>query len=310
VFEAVSRLHAREGRQANLAVVSVPDERVERLASVFSSQRKVHAQVRLRDVPGFDARALHDARECDALAIVLRCFGPEQGPVADLGSFRAELAVADVSTIEQALERFRKKAKSGEREAQVEVEACEKAEEVLGQDRWLVEADWAPEHERVIRLLTPLTFKPVLHVLNLDETAASPADVPEPRLEIRGLLEAEAAELDEVDASALLAEYGVAESATQRFVHAVYGVLDLVTFFTANEVEARAWDVRRATTAPRAAGSIHTDFERGFIRAEVIGVDELAEAGSWDAARQRGLLRVEGKGYEVADGDVLSIRHS
>lgn len=311
VFEAVARTHGRGGRRTDLAVVSVPDPRVERIREIFASERAVYAQVRLVDIPGLDARALAGAREADALAVVVRAFGPDHDPVRDLRAFRAELAVTDLSTIEQALERAAKKAKGGDREAKVEVVACEKAGAVLESERWLVEGDWTPDEAQALRLLTPLTLKPVLHVANLDEvTDAGDVGVPEPRFAIRGLLEAEAAELEPDEAATLLAEYGVDETATARFVRAVYGVLGLVTFFTANEHEAHAWEVKGGTKAPQAAGVVHSDFERGFVRAEAVSFDELDAAGSWDAVREQGALRVEGKAYEVRDGDVLLIRHT
>lgn len=313
VFNAVSRQHAATGTggaQAHLAILEVPDPRLERMRELFGSRSVAHARVRLTDVPGLDARALAEAREADALACVLRGFGDDADPAGDLERFRAELAVADLATIERALERLGRQAKSGDEGVKAKLEAVERAEAVLGEDRWLAEEDWSPEAGRALALLTPLTLKPVLRVLNLDETGTVPPGAPEPATPIRGLLEAEAAELEPSEAAELLAEYGLEESATDRFVRSVYGLLDLVTFFTANAEEAHAWEVPKGTRAPQAAGTIHSDFERGFVRAEAVSYDELVAAGSWDAAREQGVLRVEGKAYEVREGDVLQIRHT
>ncbi len=311
VWEAVSRGHAQAGgRKANLAVVSVPDPRVDALAGTEGSKKLTYSQVRLVDTAGLDAQSLHAAREADALAVVLRAFGDDPDPARDLLTFRAELAVADLQTLEKATERARKQAKSGAKEAKDELAVCERAEAVLSEDRWLAEERWEPEEFRVLKLLTLLTVKPVLHVINTDETGAEPPSVPEPRVLIRGLLEAEAAELPESDAASLLAEYGVEASATKRFVRSVYDLLGLVTFLTTGPTESRAWEVPSGTKAPQAAGTIHSDLERGFIRAETVAFDDLMGAGSFDAAKAKGLVRLEGKDYEVKEGDVLLIRHA
>lgn len=313
VFNAVSRQHAATGTggaQAHLAILEVPDPRLDRLRELFGSEEAIPARVRLVDVPGLDARALAEAREADALACVLRAFGDDADPAADLERFRAELAVTDLGTIERALERLRRQAKSGDDAVRAELEVVERAEAVLSEDRWLAEEDWSGEAYRALALLTPLTLKPVLLVLNLDETGTVPPDAPEPATEIRGLLEAEAAELDPSEAAEFMGEYGLEGSATDRFVRSVYGLLDLVTFFTANEQEAHAWEVPRGTRAPGAAGTIHSDFERGFVRAETVSYTDLLDAGSWDAAREGGALRIEGKDYQVREGDVIQIRHT
>lgn len=311
VFTAVTRHAAHPGsHQSTMAVLAVPDPRVEKLATLYGSAKATHAQVRLVDVPGFDAHAIGEARVAHALAVVLRAFGPDTDPARDLASFRAELAVADLATVEHVRERVQKRTKAGDREAQAELGVCERAEAVLSEERWLAEERWAPDERHLIDLWTPLTTKPVLHVVNADESGAEPGGVPEPVVVVRGLLEAEAAELPEAEAEALLKEYGLDEPASERFVRAAYDAMGLVTFFTANSHEAHAWAVPAGTKAPQAAGAVHTDFEKGFIRAERVGFDELAGAGSPEAAKQRGLVRVEGKDYEVREGDVLFIRHS
>lgn len=311
VFEAVVRAHLGHGeRREHVAVVAVPDERVPTIARLYGSAKATQAQLRLHDVPGLDARSIGMARTVDGLACVLRAFGPDADPARDLSSVRAELAVHDLATVEHVKERAAKRARTGDKEAKVEVEAAERAEVVLNDGRWLSEEPWTPELERIVRLWTPLTMKPTLSVVNTDETQ-DPAPIANGTMVlIRGQLEAEAAELPDEEATELLAAFGVEEPAAASFVRGVYESLGLVTFFTANEHEARAWAVPRGAKAPQAAGTVHSDFERGFIRAERVAFDDLVEAGSPEAAKQKGLVRIEGKDYEVREGDVLFIRHS
>jgi ribosome-binding ATPase YchF (GTP1/OBG family) len=157
---------------------------------------------------------------------------------------------------------------------------------------------------------TPLTFKPVLHVVNAEDPSFDAAAIPQPRVVICGALEAEATELASDEAATLLKEFGIDEPAAGRFVRAAYDAIGLITFYTAGPTEARAWAVAEGSKAPQAAGAIHSDFEAKFIRAERVGFDDVVEAGSEDAARQKGLLRAEGKDYVVKEGDVLLILHS
>jgi ribosome-binding ATPase YchF (GTP1/OBG family) len=309
VFTAVSRHVAHRG-SATQAVVDVPDERIDTLAAVYGSKKKTLAQVRLVDVPGMDAHALQAARVADALAIVVRAFGDGVDVGGDLASFHAELAVADLSTVEKVAERAAKKAKSGDATAKLEVETCERAESALSDGRWLWDEPWTPEQRRLVGMWTPLTFKPVLHVVNADDPSFDAGGVPEPHVVICGALEAEATELAPDEAAALLAEFGIDEPAAGRFVRAAYDAIGLITFFTAGPTEAHAWAVARGAKAPQAAGVIHSDFEAKFIRAERVRFEDVVAAGGEDAARQRGVLRAEGKDYEVQEGDVLLILHS
>lgn len=314
IWGAVSRAHSSAppgAAKANVAVVAVPDERLDRLTAMLQSRKVTAGQVRLVDVPGLNAQSLGDARAADALAVVVRAFGSDADPAGDLEKFRSELALADLSTLEKSTERVRKKLKTQAAEAKVELETYKRAEAVLSEDRWLSDESWDADAERALRLLTPLTLKPVLVVANVDETHdGTPDGLPQPAIAVRGLLEAEAGDLSSEDAAELMAEFGVTESATTRFVHSLFELLDLITFFTGNEVEARAWEIPRGTKAPQAAGSVHSDFEKGFIRWEAVGFEDFMEFGSWDAARQKGRLRVEGRDYVVQDGDVVRILHS
>lgn len=312
VFEAVTAqsVEPSSRRRSGLRVVEVPDERVDAVASVYGSAKKTYERLELVDVAGMDAHSLGDARAADALAVVLRAFGPDPDPVRDLASFRSELAVADLSTVENVRDRIAKKGRSGDEQARAELEACARAEEILSEDRWLSEGEWDPVLRAIVELWTPLTLKPVVRVVNTEEGEAAVTGIGDPCVVMCGLLEAELHDLDPDDVEEFKASYGLSGSARDRFVRAVYEALGLVTFFTGGETEARAWAVRAGSTAPQAAGAIHTDLERGFIRAERVAFDDLVGAGSEDAAKAAGLVRLEGKDYVVKESDVLLIRHS
>jgi ribosome-binding ATPase YchF (GTP1/OBG family) len=302
VFRAVSKGATRDP----MAVVDVPDLRLDRLTELYDAAKTVRAQVRLIDVAGIDPHSLNAARAADALAIVLRAFGPDIDVARDLSSFRAELAVADLATVEKVHERASRGARTDE--AVLETATCERAEAVLSDGRWLAEEPWTPEQRRVVEMWTPLTLKPAVHVVNASEPTS--VNVPEPHVVICGALEAEATELPDEDATVLLKEFGITERGADAFIRAAYEAIGLLTFFTASETEARAWETSVGSKAPQAAGEIHSDFERAFIRAERVRYEDLIEAGSEDEARKRGLVRLEGKDYVVQEGDVLHIRHS
>ncbi len=304
VFTAVCRGATRDA----VAVVDVPDLRLRRIAEIYESQRSVRAQVRIVDIAGLDPHSLGAARAADALAIVLRAFGEDYDPLRDLQSFRAELALADLATVEKVRERASRGARSAD--AALELETCERAEAALTDGRWLSSEDWTPEQQRVVSLWTPLTLKPDVFVVNAEAPGLDPGDVPEPRVVICGALEAEATELADEYAAALLGEFGVTERGADSFTRAAYEAIGLLTFFTASETEARAWETSLGSKAPQAAGVIHSDFERGFVKAERVRYSDLVECGSEDEARRRGLVRLEGKDYEVREGDILTIRHS
>jgi ribosome-binding ATPase YchF (GTP1/OBG family) len=276
------------------------------LTELERSRKTVHAQVGFVDVPGgtSSAQGIARLRETDALAIVVRCFGPDAEPAADLAEVRADLLLADQAVIEPALEKARKRSR-GSRSA--EVEALEAANELLAAEKPLSEGGLAGETVRELRAIAPLTLKPSVVVANLEEGAEVPGELPG-AIGVYASIEAETAEMDPAEARALLDEFGVHEPGLESVIGASYGALDLITFLTTGEDESRAWEVRRGAKAPEAAGVIHTDLERGFIRAEVITYDDLVAAGSMDAAKHQGKVRVEGKEYEVREGDVVHVR--
>jgi ribosome-binding ATPase YchF (GTP1/OBG family) len=290
-------------------VVAVPDPRLGVLTNLERSRKTVPAQVRFVDVPGgTSAQGLAALRETDALAIVLRAFGAGADPVKELGEVRAELLLADLANVESALENARRRAKGRGAKELGELSALERAHTALSEETLLREAGLSNEERQALRSLAPLTDKPEVVVANVEEGAGLPDGLPEGSVAVSAEIEAETAGMPEDEALALLAEFGVDEPGLHRVIAASYGALDLITFLTTGEDETRAWEVRRGATAPEAAGVIHTDLQRGFIRAEVISYDELVDAGGWDAAKARGSLRVEGKDYLVREGDVLHVR--
>jgi len=306
LFTALTRAGSHGG-QSNHAVVPVPDPRLAVLTEMERSRKTVHAQVGFVDVPGgtSSAQGIAKLREADALALVVRCFGPDMQPAKELEDVHADLLLADTAVVESALVKAEKRAKGRVTD---EVAALRRANEALGAETWLRDADLSPEERRELRALAPLTLKPTVVVANLEEGTTVPPDLSEDAVGVYASIEAETAEMDFDEARALLEEFGVAEPGLETVIGACYRAIDLITFLTTGEDETRAWEVRRGAKAPEAAGVIHSDLERGFIRAEVIGYDELVAIGSMDDAKHHGKLRVEGKDYVVREGDILHVR--
>jgi ribosome-binding ATPase len=306
LFTALTRTGGHGGR-ANHAVVPVPDPRVDVLTEMERSRKTVHAQVGFVDVPGGTASAqgIAKLREADALAIVVRCFGPDAEPASEVAVVRADLLLADQAVIEPALEKAEKRA-PGRRTP--EVEALAAANAAVQAEIPLSDAGLSEQHRRELKPIAPLTIKPSIVVANLEEGNDVPEGLPEGTVGVYASIEAETAEMDPSEARALLDEFGVREPGLETVIRAGYRAIDLITFLTTGDDETRAWEVRSGAKAPEAAGVIHTDLERGFIRAEVIPYDELVAAGSMDAAKQQGKVRVEGKDYEVREGDILHVR--
>ena len=305
LFTAVTRAGSHAG-QANLAVVPVPDPRVDVLTRMERSAKTVYAQVRFVDVPGglSSAQGVARLREADALAIVVRSFGAGASPASELAEVRADLLLADLTVVEAALQKAEKKARG---KLGPDVGALRVATDELNAETPLRSAGLSPEDAAVLRGFAPLTMKPEVVIANLEEGDELPAELSE-AVGVYASIEAETTEMEPEEARALLEEFGVSEPGLERVIAAGYGALDLITFLTTGDDETRAWEVRRGAKAPEAAGAIHTDLERGFIRAEVISYDELVAIGSMDAAKAAGKLRVEGKDYVVQEGDILHVR--
>jgi ribosome-binding ATPase len=305
LFTALTRAGSHGG-QANQAVVPVPDPRLSVLTELERSRKTVAAQTRFIDVPGgvSSAQGLAKLREADALAIVVRCFGPDATPEQELCAVRAELLLADLTVIESALAKAQKRSRG---KPSPEIDALRLASESLEVERPLREAGLSDEESSHLHGIAPFTLKPEVVVANLEEGTEVPAGLG-PAVGVYASIEAETAEMDPGEARALLEEFGVKEPGLEKVIEACYRALDLITFLTTGDDETRAWEVRRGATAPEAAGVIHTDLQRGFIRAEVISYDELVAAGSMDAAKAAGKVRVEGKDYVVREGDILHVR--
>jgi ribosome-binding ATPase len=305
LFTALTRAGSHGG-QANVAVVPVPDPRLPVLTEMERSKKTVPAQVRFVDVPGgvSSAQGLAKLREADALAVVLRCFGADRKPADELTEVRNELLLADLAVLESALEKATKRAKG---KGGPEVDALQRAKDALDAEQSLREARLSEEELGHLRAIAPLTLKPEVVVANLEEGEEPPGELGD-AVGVYASIEAETTEMDPEEARALLEEFGVTEPGLERVIAAGYGALDLITFLTTGDDETRAWEVRRGAKAPEAAGVIHTDLQRGFIRAEVISYDELVAGGSMEAAKAAGKVRVEGKDYVVREGDILHVR--
>jgi GTP-binding protein YchF len=307
LFTALTKLGAAGGR-SNQAVVPVPDQRLGVLADLERSRKVVPAQVRFVDVPGgLSSQGLATLREADALAVVVRAFGSDIDLQGDVLRVTEELVLADLTVVESALENARRRSKGG-RSPGGEVEALQRAHDVLSEGTVLIDAKLDEDDLRALRSLAPLTAKPWVVVANLEEGTSLPDEAPDGAIGVWARLEAETVGMDEEEARALLGEFGVEEPGLERVIAACYRALDLVTFLTTGEDETRAWEVPRGATAQEAAATIHTDLARGFIRAEAVSYEDLVAAGGWNEARSRGLLRVEGRDYEVREGDVIHVR--
>lgn len=320
------------GVEAHLAVGKVPDARLDRLTAMFEPKRQVNASVEWVDIPGFQGgtgpdggregtRFLEHGRKVDALAQVVRCFGGGYGepdPVGELESMALELALADLQIVENRLERLEKeKARMGKVANPLEPPMMLRFKEQLENDNPLRDLELNADEIKMASGFTFLTLKPMIAVLNHAEGEEAPAEaVAAARAmgaEVVGLcasVEEELGELDEADAADFLADLGITERALDRMIRAAYGALNLQSFFTVGPDECRAWAVRKGATAPVAAGAIHSDLQRGFIRAEVTAYEDLIAAGDMAAAKAANKVRLEGKAYEVQDGDILEIRFS
>ncbi len=310
-------------KDPNLAVVKVPDQRLDTLVAMYNPRRVVPAQIQYVDLGGTISKeegqkALDEMltllRPVDALIHVVRGFefgGIAPDPQGDYETFEGELIFTDLLVVEKRLERLEADLKKGKKGDPKEMELLKRAKEILERDEPL-RAD--PELARApeLRGYAFLSAKPCMVVLNLPDDAA---DCPQLRLApgtiqipIKGNLEMELAQLSGEEAEAFRQEMGADEPATYQVIRESYGFLGLISFFTVGEDEVRAWTIRRGTNAQRAAGAIHSDLEKGFIRAEVVAYEDLTEAGSYAAAQKAGKVRLEGKDYIVQDGDILNIR--
>ena len=324
--------------EPNVGEVAVPDPRLDLLARLAKSAQVVPTRLTFVDIAGLVKGAsqgeglgnqfLSNIREVDAIAHVVRCFvdtdithvSGKIDPIADIETIETELMLADLESLEKRVDGLEKKAKGNDKEAKEQLDLVNRTLALLREGKPARLLDRKAEEERAFWMLGLLTSKPVLYVCNVDEESAAAGNEFSRKVEARAKeegavsvaisakIESEIAVLSRDEREHFLADIGLQEAGLDRLIRAGYDLLHLVTFFTAGPKEARAWTVTRGTKAPQAAGVIHTDFERGFIRAETIGYDDYVTLGGEAGAREAGKLRLEGKEYVVADGDVLHFR--
>lgn len=328
VFNTLTGLNIPSGfgGAVHLGTVKVPDERIDRLSLIFKPKKTTYAEIVFSDIPGehgaehkgLSGKALEPIRAQDVLCLVLRAFpnpalqGPAH-PAAELEAFHTECVLADLEMVERKLDRAKK-----DKTDPLQTAAFELMKQTLEAALPIRSLPEAALHRAMLTGFSFLTDRPLLVVLNRSEDQAA-EPMPESlasrvtQLSAAGLVlsasvEAEIARLDPADQAVFLADLGLTESARARFIRTAYGLLELISFFTVGPDEVRAWPIRRGTTAQAAAGKIHSDLERGFIRAEVMAYDDFIALGSEHAVKEAGKFKLEGKDYVVADGDILNIR--
>ncbi|MFH0776634.1 MAG: redox-regulated ATPase YchF [Patescibacteria group bacterium] len=341
LFNALTKSHAAAAENypfctidPNIGIVEVPDERVDKLADFSQSKKKIPTAIEFVDIAGLVKGAsegeglgnkfLAHIREVDAIVEVVRDFvnpdiqhvSSEPDAAEDIEVIETELILADLATLAKRGADFEKRARAGEKDAKVAAGLIAKLRENLEAEKPARSVEIENEDEaKILRELQLLTAKPLIYGVNVDEKSLANFDIESFRAKtklpadakivpISAKIESELVELSDDEAAIFLADLGLAESSLNRLIREAYALLNLITFFTSGEKETRAWTIEKGSTAPNAAGKIHTDFERGFIKADVIATEKLLEAGSESAARDRGWIRSEGKTYLVQDGDV------
>lgn len=323
--------------EPNVGVVPVPDPRLDKLAEIVKPQRVLPTTIEFVDIAGLVEGAskgeglgnqfLANIRETDAIAHVVRCFENDDvvhvagkvDPISDIEVINTELALADMESVEKALNRLSKVAKSGDKEAKAKLVVLEKVRAALDEGNPVRALGLEDEEKKLIRDLFLLTIKPTMYIANvnddgfennplLDRVKEFAAAEDAPVVPVCAAIEAEIAELDEAEMADFLAEMGLEEPGLNRVIRAGYQLLGLQTYFTAGVKEVRGWTVKIGATAPQAAGVIHTDFQKGFIRAEVTSYDDFVKYNGEAGAKEAGRLRLEGKEYVVQDGDVMHFR--
>jgi len=326
--------------EPNVGIVPVPDERLNKLAEMYNPEKITPTTIEFVDIAGLVKGAskgeglgnkfLSHIREVDAIVHVVRCFEDSNivhvdgsiGPVRDIETINLELIFADLEVMERRIDRTRKMLKSGDKKYQIDLELYESIKETLEKGSPVRSMQFDSEQQTAVDQLFLLTSKPVLYAANISESDIQ--DTPNNRfvaelkdfasregsevMIICAKIEEEIAQLDDSEKKEFLAELGLEESGLDRLIKASYKLLGLISFLTAGTPEVRAWTIIKGTKAPQAAGKIHSDFERGFIRAEIVAYKDLMECGSYAAAREKGLVHSEGKDYIMQDGDVTLFR--
>ena len=346
LFNAITKAGAEAANypfctiEPNVGIVAVPDNRLKVLTEMYNSKKTTPATVRFVDIAGLVKGAskgeglgnkfLEHIRQVDAIAHVVRCFEDENithvsnkiNPLQDIETIQTELCLADLDIVDKRIEKLTKLLKSGNKDAKVENEILQRIKKFLDDAKPARNAELSDDELFMIRELNLLTLKPILYVANVAEDEIADAEKNSHVLAVKKLaehenpqiivicakVESEIAELDEDEAQEFLSDLGLDSSGLNRLIHAAFDLLGLMTFLTAGADECRAWTIKKGTPAVKAAGKIHSDIERGFIRAEIVNYDDLVKLGSVNAAREKGLVRLEGKEYIMQDGDVTYFR--
>ena len=345
LFNALTRTAAAQASnypfctiEPNVGDVAVPDPRVFELARIAGSAEIVPTRLTFVDIAGLVRGAsrgeglgnqfLANIREVDAIAHVVRCFEDDDithvegriAPLDDLDIIETELMLADLESLEKRIGPLEKRIRGQDKEAKATLELVSRALEVLRQGKPARLVEISPDEAKAFNALNLLTSKPVLYICNVNENEAAAGNAHSRAVKARAAeegaravvisaaIEAEVAQLDPAERAEFLADLGLSEPGLTQVINQGYALLGLMTFFTAGPKQARAWTIPKGTTAPRAAGAIHTDFEKGFIRAETITYDDFVALGGESGAKEAGKMRLEGKGYVVADGDVMHFR--
>ena len=325
--------------EPNVGVVPVPDERLDVLTKMYNPQKTTHAVIEFVDIAGLVKGAsrgeglgnkfLSHIREVDSIVEVVRCFEDPNvvhvdgsiNPTRDIETINLELIFADIETIDKRLDRARKQLKA-DKKAQLEIDVLEKIKNVLESGKSARTIELNDEEKELIKDVYLLTSKPILYIANVSENQLSTSENDKYVNEVREYaktenasviplcvkIEEELSSLDSEDKKEMLEALGLAESGLDKVIKASYDLLGLMSFLTAGEPEVRAWTIKKGTKAPDAAGKIHSDIQRGFIKAEVVSYDDLVREGSMNAVREKGLLRMEGKEYVMQDGDIVLFR--
>ncbi|MEN6314352.1 MAG: redox-regulated ATPase YchF [Clostridiaceae bacterium] len=326
--------------EPNVGIVAVPDERLDALARMYNPDKVTPAIIEFVDIAGLVKGAskgeglgnkfLSHIREVDAIIHVVRCFVDENivhvdgtiGPARDIETINLELIFADLEMLEKRIDRTRKMMKSGDKKFQIELDLYERIKTTLESGTPVRAMKFDSEERALVEQLFLLTSKPVLYAANVSEDDLQTGKQSRYLTELKDIaakegsevlvicakIEEEIAQLEEDEKAIFLEELGLKESGLDRLVKASYKLLGLISYLTAGQPEVRAWTIAKGTKAPQAAGKIHSDFERGFIRAEIVAYDDLMKCGSYNAAREKGLVRSEGKDYVMQDGDVTLFR--
>ena len=346
LFNAITKAGAESANypfctiEPNIGMVCVPDKRIDVLSKMYDTDKSTYATIEFVDIAGLVKGAskgeglgnkfLSHIRETDAIAHVVRCFNDENivhvdgkiDPINDIETISLELVFADLETLNKRIDRVTKLTKSGDKKAIAELELLNRIKSHLEEGRPVRTMDMTVEERDIIKDAFFLTDKKVIYVANISESQLSNKENDPNVLKVKeyaknegaevitlcAKLEEDLSELDDEDKELLMQDYGIDESGLDKLIKASYSLLGLISFLTAGKQECRAWTIKKGTKAPQAAGKIHSDFERGFIKAEVVSYDDLIKYGSMNATKEKGLVRLEGKDYVVKDGDIILFR--